>query len=317
MLIRFGYVAIAFGIQEGSPNKTVTVKKMDKIENPDVKKDLLRKLLRQNLETMRRIMWYNRAHNIHLYRMTSKLVPLATHPEAIGWDYVSEFSQEFAELGKIARDCGCRLSAHPDHFTVLNSPKQEVCDASIRDLEYHASMFRAMGYEPEPQLVLHAGGLYKNKPQSLDRFLHNLALLPDELRLRVMLENDDKAYTASDVLSLCQESNTPMVLDIHHHRCLNNGEDLANLWPAIAATWGDTLPKIHLSSPKSDKDFRSHAELISAKDFLPFLAVASKLDRDFDVMIEAKGKDRALFALLDELERTPGIRRIEDAAITL
>jgi UV DNA damage endonuclease len=317
MLIRFGYVAIAFGIKEGSPNKTVTVKKLSKLESADIKLDLLRKILRQNLETMRRILLYNRAHNIHRYRMTSKLVPLATHPEADGWDYISEFRQEFADLGKLSRESNCRLSAHPDHFTLLNSPKREVLAASLRDLEYHDSMFRALGYEPGPQLVLHAGGMYKSKKQSLDRFCSEFATLPNAIRQRIMIENDDKVYSAADVLSLCKRIGAPLVLDVHHHHCLNNGEELGQLWPEIVSTWGDELPKIHISSPKSEKDRRSHAELISVNSLLPFLSAASKLDRDFDVMIEAKGKDRALFTLLDELERTPGIKRVEEAAIII
>ncbi|MDF2501904.1 MAG: uvsE [Anaerosporomusa subterranea] len=317
MLIRFGYVAIAFGIQEGSPNKTVTVKKLSKLENAEVKLELLRKILRQNLDTTRRILLYNQAHNIHLYRLTSKLVPLATHPEAEGWDYSSEFRQEFADLGRLARESNCRLSAHPDHFTLLNSPKSEVLAASLRELEYHDSIFRALGYPPGPQLVLHAGGMYKNKKQSLDRFCREFAALPDTIRQRIMIENDDKVYTAADVLSLCKKLGAPLVLDVHHHNCLNNGEALSELWPDIVSTWGDARPKIHISSPKSEKDRRSHAELINVKSLLPFLSAASKLDRDFDVMIEAKGKDRALFTLLDELERTPGIRRVEEAAIII
>lgn len=317
MLVRFGYVAIAFGIHEGSPNKTVTVKKLSKLPDKDVRRDVLRKLLRQNLETTRRILYYNKAHHIHLYRMTSKLVPLATHPEADGWDYTDEFQTEFAEIGRIAQESGFRLSAHPDHYTLLNSPKSEVLDASLRELRYHAAMFRAMGYQPAPQLILHAGGLYKNKEKSLNRFCHEFTALPDDIRLRIMIENDDKVYSAVDVLDLCQGLNAPMVLDVHHHRCLNAGEDLSTLWPSIIDTWKGMRPKIHMSSPKNEKDFRSHAELVSAKDLLPFLAVAAKSDQDFDVMIEAKGKDRALFTLLDELERTPGIKRVEEAAIQL
>lgn len=317
MLVRFGYVAIAFGIQEGSPNKTVTVKKLTKLESPEVKLSVLRKLLKQNLDTMRRILLYNQAHSIRLYRMTSKLVPLATHPEAGGWDYVSEFSQDFAELGNLAHAGNCRLTAHPDHFTLLSSPKQDVLTASLHDLEYHSALFRAMGYPPTPQLVLHAGGMYKNKQKSLDRFCRQYAALPDHIRLRIMIENDDKAYSAADVLALCRQTGAPMVLDVHHHRCHNGGEDLSCLWPEIAATWGQGTPKIHISSPKSEKDRRSHAELISANDLLPFLTVAGKLGRDFDVMVEAKGKDRALFALMDELERTPGIKRVEEAAIVI
>lgn len=317
MLVRFGYVAIAFGIKDGSPNKTVTIKKLSKLEQAEAKLDLLRKVLRQNLETTRRILLYNRAHQIRLYRLSSKLVPLATHPATTGWDYISEFSQEFAELGKLAREINCRLTAHPDHFTILNSPQPEILATSLRTLDYHDALFRALGYLPEPQFVLHAGGVYKNKKQSLDRFCRQFSALPTRIKQRIMIENDDKAYSANDVLALCKKVGAPMLLDVHHHYCLNHAEKLSKLWPDIVSTWGGFLPKIHISSPKSEKDPRSHADIINVQNLLPFLKAASKLDRDFDVMVEAKGKDRALFALMDELERIPGIKRVEEAAIII
>lgn len=317
MLVRFGYAAIAFGIKNGSPDQTVTLEKLNKLEKSETRRDLLRKVLKQNLAATRRILCYNRTHQIRLYRITSKLVPLATHPAAAGWDYIAEFSEEFAELGRLAREGTCRLTAHPDHRTILNSPKPEILAAALRDLDYHDAVFRALGYPPEPQLVLHAGRIYKNKKQSSDRFCRQFSALPTRIRQRIMLENDDKAYAASDVLALCKTVGAPMLLDVHHHYCLNNAEKLSKLWPDIVSTWGGHLPKIHISSPKSEKHPRNHADMINVQSLLPFLTAASKLDHDVDVMVEAKGKDRALFALLNDLERIPGIKRVEEAAIII
>jgi len=315
MLIRFGYVAIAMNVPNGSPNKTITAKTIETIEDHGAKMSRLRRILRENLDTTLRILYYNAAHGIHLYRMTSKTVPLATHPITTEWNYIEEFRDKWRVIGATIKKYNMRISAHPDHYTLLNSQKPDVLESALRDLDYHALLFEALELPPAPQLVLHIGGLYNNKEAAIARFIHTFNQLPEGLRLRLMLENDDKSYSAKDVLVLCQNLNCPMVLDIHHHTCHNNGEQLTDLWPDIMNTWGNGIPKIHVSSPKNSKSFRSHADNVEIEDFLPFLNTAREFNRDFDVMVEAKQKDIAMFHLLDELEKVPGVKRIGDATI--
>lgn len=315
VLIRFGYVAIAMKIPNGSPNKTITVKTLETIKDPNDKLSRLRHLLRENLATTLRILYYNIAHGIHVYRLTSKTVPLATHPIAAGWDYIGEFQEQWRAIGDLIQKHNMRISAHPDHYTLLNSPKPEVLQSALRDLDYHVSIFNAIGLIANPQLILHVGGLYNNKVDSIQRFITIFQQLPEDIRQRLIIENDDKSYTAIDVLTLCQNINCPMVLDIHHHKCNNRGEELSDLWPYIVNTWGSKVPKIHVSSPKSTTEFRSHAALVEVEDFFPFLKIAKELDQDFDVMIEAKEKDIAMFHLVAELEKLPGIKRVGPATI--
>lgn len=315
MIVRFGYVAIAMNVPQGSPNKTITVKTIEKLSDPTARRNRLRLLLGENLHTTLRILRYNAAHAISIYRLTSKTVPLATHPITAGWNYIEDFVDEWREIGDMIKKHNMRISAHPDHYTLLNSPKPEVLVSALRDLEYHAAIFEALGLAAAPQLVLHIGGLYNSKQDSIDRFIHVFNQLPDSIRLRLMLENDDKSYGAADVLTLCQTLHCPMVLDIHHHTCHNKGEKLIDIWSSVTDTWGNNIPKIHVSSPKNSKDFRSHADTVQLEDFLPFLISAKELNRDFDVMVEAKQKDAAMFQLLDDLEKVPGIKRVGQAAI--
>jgi UV DNA damage endonuclease len=314
--IRFGYVAIALAVPEGTPNKTTNVKALEKIQSGD-RTNRLSRIMMGNLETTLRILRYNSAHQIHLYRLTSKLVPLATHPIVEGWDYIADGEGIWQEIGDYIRLHDMRISAHPDHYTLLNSPKAEVLAASLKDLDYHARVFEAMGFAPSPSLVIHVGGLYREKQIALNRFAEQFAALPERLRLRLTLENDDKIYTAADVLGLCEKIGCPMVLDVHHHRCNNEGENLEDLWPRIAATWSGGIPKIHVSSPKSEKDIRAHADIVAAADVLPFLGVARELNRDFDIMAEAKQKDAAMFRLIDALAAEPGIEQLEQAMLEL
>jgi len=315
MLVRFGYVAIAMNIPQGSPNKTITVKTIEQIADSAARHNRLHLLLKENLHTTLRILRYNVAHAIHIYRLTSKTVPLATHPITAGWDYIAEFADEWREIGDLIKMHNMRISAHPDHYTLLNSPKSHVLTSALRDLDHHVAIFEALGLTAFPQFVIHIGGHYNKKQDSIDRFMTVFNQLPNNIRLRLMLENDDKSYGATDVLTLCQTLHCPMVLDIHHHTCHNNGEEFIDLWPSVADTWGNSIPKIHVSSPKSNKDFRSHADMVNLENFLPFLKSAKELNRDFDVMVEAKQKNVAMFHLLDHLEKIPGIKRVGQATI--
>lgn len=315
MRVRFGYVAMALGIPEGSPNKTTTVANLMKIPDPADRISRLRRLTRENLDIQLRVLRYNAAHDIRVFRFTSRLVPLATHPVAAAWDWPGEFAAELAAIGDYAKIHAMRVSAHPDHFTLLNSPSAEVLAASRADLAYHAALFGAMGLGADARLVVHIGGLYKAKAQALDRFAANYRELSPDIAARLVVENDDRTYTAADVLGLCRRLGLPMVLDIHHHAVNSGGDSLGDLLPAIFATWGDALPKIHLSSPKSPANPRAHADHIDPGDFLPFLDLARELGHDFDVMIEAKEKDRSLFRLMEQAAGWPGVRTAGHAAI--
>jgi UV DNA damage endonuclease len=164
----------------------------------------------------------------------------------------------------------------------------------------------------EFKLVIHVGGLYKDKRSSLERFKENFIKLPNRIKERIMLENDDKSYTAKDVSGICNDLNIPMVLDVHHHQCVNNGETLDEILPLVFDTWKHQKlpPKIHFSSPKNKKDFRSHADNIECDVFRDFLDTIKKTDLDFDVMLEAKNKDSALIKLSSELEKFNDLEKI-------
>ncbi|GAE90000.1 UV damage endonuclease [Acetivibrio straminisolvens JCM 21531] len=282
MLVRLGYVAMTMNLKNCSPSGTVTVKTLTGLTGDETRLYKLRKVTEANLHNTLRILRYNKAYNIHVYRFTSKLVPLATHPMVSHWDYVGEFKNEFQSLGDFVKENGFRVSAHPDHYTLLNSPSKEVLKASVRDLDYHVKLFEAMGLEDyRYKLVMHVGGLYKNKQMSIERFKENYAYLPHRIKRRLIIENDDKIYTARDVLDICREINAPMVLDVHHHNCVNNGERLEEMLGEIFNTWKDEYfpPKIHFSTPKSSENFRSHADDIDVNEFYRFCRLQKGLIR--------------------------------------
>lgn len=317
MRINLGYVAMSTIIKDCSPSKTVTVKSLEKIEDKEAKLFKLRSIAKTNIQNTQRLFYHNKAHDIKVYRLTSKLIPLATHSITDEWDWFEDVRDDLKSLGEYAKENRFRISAHPDHFTLLNSPREEVLSASLKDLEYHYKIFKGMELDSSAKLVLHIGGGYKNKDKAIERFVSNFKALPQHLKNIIILENDDKTYTALEVLNICKKLKVPMVLDIHHHWCNNNGEDLLDLLEEIFETWmhESVPPKIHISSPKDDKSFRSHADDIEAKALLKFLNKAKVLDADFDAMIEAKNKDRALLNLMKDLSTVPEVKIIDQATI--
>lgn len=303
--MRWGYCCIALGVPNCTTSHTITVANIRRISERRDRLSRLAGLARENLANTIRLLHYNRAYDIGMYRFSSQLVPLATHEEAEGWDYLEELKEEFAEVGKAVAETNMRVSTHPGQHTVINSPSKSTWNLARKDLEYHHGILQGMGLDNRAVMVVHVGGAYGDREEAARRFIRRFKELPFEIRERIVVENDDRSFSVVDVLRICDTIGRPMVLDAHHHRCFSRGEDLEKMVPEIFATWEKEKPKVHFSSPRSEKDMRSHADDVQPDDFLWFYHLCA--GRDFDAMIEAKAKDLALLklreAVREELEK--------------
>lgn len=315
MKIRFGYVANALGLWDASPSKTLTFARYKNLSK-DERLDKLKSVTAQNLQHTKRILYYNIAHEIELYRFSSSLVPLATHPEVM-WDFVSPFKREWEELGQLIQQFELRPSFNPNQFTLFTSPREEVTKNAVVDMEYHFKMLEVMNALDRGLINIHIGGAYGDKESTLERFHQNLKTLPANIKNQMTLENDDKTYDVEETLNTCEKEGIPMVLDYHHYMANTGEEDLSNYLPRIFNTWTrfPEVPKVHLSSPKSDQAFRSHADFVSFDFILPFLKMAKELNQDFDIMIEAKQKNLAMFKLIEEIASIRGVKRISGSTL--
>lgn len=315
MKIRFGYVANALGLWDASPSKTLTFARYSALPKEE-RLEKLHDVTAQNLHHTKRILHYNIAHEIELYRFSSSLVPLATHPEVM-WDFITPFKKEWEELGQLIKQFNLRPSFHPNQFTLFTSPKKEVTENAVKDMTYHYKMLEAMDALKRGIINIHIGGAYGDKQTSLERFHENLKALPNNIKKHMTLENDDKTYNVEETLITCENECVPMILDYHHHMA-NKGEiDLALYLERIFNTWSktDSIPKVHLSSPKSEKEYRSHADFVSLEFVLPFLKMAKELNQDFDIMIEAKQKNIAMQKLVEEVASIRGVKRISSSTV--
>lgn len=331
MLVRFGYVAMSTIVDHCSPSRTMTLTSFNKLGDRAAAIRKLERVAEENLVNTLRLLKHNRAHDIRLYRCSSKLIPLATHEALQDWDPFIALQDAFRAIGDYAKQHDMRLSFHPDHFTVLSTPRPEVLRNSVKDLDYHVRMLEAMGLDARAKNNIHVGGAYGNKQEAGERFIQQFSELPERLKQRITLENDDKTFNAIETLDICERLGVPMVLDIHHQWVNNEGESAASLWPRILKTWetpygqadapmDDPLPpKIHVSSPKSEKDIRGHADYVEVTPLFHFLRAIAPITDKVDVMIEAKKKDGALFELMRDMISSgfEGVEIVDQAAIRI
>ena len=278
--------------------------------------------LRVSLGYLREIFAYLDEIDVRMYRMSSDIAPYATHPTMPQFHgQIRECAGELRELGEYARELGLRLSFHPSQFVILNSPDPALNDKGIADLVAQAEMLDLMEMGPEAVLVIHAGGTYGDRASGRARWAETYRRLPEPVRRRLVLENDDLRYSAADVLAIHEETGVPLIFDHQHHWCLNpEGTDLRDALARFVGTWPSGVrPKVHFSSVRTE--FREvtrknrktgkpegarlapvwtgHADFVQPFEFITFMRLAEGLD--FDEMLEAKAKDLALRRLRRDL----------------
>jgi UV DNA damage endonuclease len=311
----------------------MTMASFKKLDDREAALRRLEQIAKMNLHNTLRLLKHNVGSDIKVYRLTSKLIPLGTHPDLQDWNPFMALAEEFAEVGEYIKKHGLRVSFHPDHFTVLSTPRPEVLVSSVRDLLHHTDMLDALGLPATAKNNIHIGGAYGDKPVAAARFKEHFAELPVRLQERITLENDDKTFNALETLEVSRSLGLPMVLDIHHQWVNNEGELPWELWPDIQKTWkselaltdvrpGEVLPpKIHVSSPRSPSDPRSHADGVEPAPLFAFLKRIAADTPAVDVMIEAKLKDGALFGLMDAMkelaEAGGGITVLDGASVNI
>lgn len=259
----------------------------------------LSRLCLTNAESLHAAIEYCVNNGIGCFRVLSQILPLKTHPqhryEMADLPEGERIVQLFRRCGLFVRKHKLRTCLHPDQFVVLNSPRAEVVDASIAELEYHGEVAEWIQADV---INIHGGGAYGNKSKALDDFAHNFSKLSKRVRARLTLENDDKVYTPSDLLPLCQSLKIPLVYDVHHHRCLGDGVTEEKMTVKAIATW-NREPLFHISSPhagwEGPKPLRHH-DYIDINDFpLHWKSLT------ITVEVEAKAKELAVLKLRKQL----------------
>ncbi|MGE4217210.1 MAG: UV DNA damage repair endonuclease UvsE [Fimbriimonadaceae bacterium] len=262
----------------------------------------LSELCRANAEALQASLEYCASHGIGAFRILSQILPIKTHPEA-GYEILdlpngAEIRTLFQGCGRYASEAGIRLSFHPDQFVVLNSPNPATVAHSVEELEYQAEVAEWVGADT---INVHGGGAYGDKGAALRSLQSAIERLPERIRTRLTLENDN-IFTTSDLLPVCFATGVPLVYDVHHHRCLPDGLSVEAATEQARATW-DREPLFHVSSPLEGWDGpkpERHHDYIAWEDF-----PRSWLGWPLTVDVEAKAKELAVARLRSALLEVP------------
>ncbi len=249
-------------------------------------------LVLHNAEALYAALCFCKDNGIGDFRINSQILPLKTHPElgyAIGDLPDGQLVEEkFRMCGTYSRDHDVRTGFHPDQFTLLSSPRADVTAKSIDELAYQAELADLVNADV---INIHGGGAYGDKASALERLLRNIENLPDAIRSRLTLENDDRVYSPGDLLPVCLETGIPFVYDVHHHRCLPDGVGIEETTELAMKTW-NREPLFHVSSPLASwhgKNPRNHADYIDLPDF-----PECWIHLTITVEVEAKAKELAV-----------------------
>lgn len=265
-----------------------------------------------NLAALEKMIDYNRKNNIKLFRISSDLIPFGSSPvNALPWWDIH--AEAFQHIGAKIRKSGMRVSFHPGQYTVLNSPDEDVVARAILDLAYHAKMLECLGVDNQHKIVLHVGGIYGDKKEALERFEQNFRRLPEAVRNRLIIENDDRLYNIEEVLELAHRLQIPAVYDNLHHAINpppSGGTDL--YWIAEAKkTWkaSDGNQKIHYSQQAPGKRPGAHIDTIGLKTFLTFYEQLE--DKQIDIMLEVKDKNLSAIKCQNATTAAPKLLLLE------
>lgn len=251
---------------------------------------------RDNLLALKEILSWNARHGIRLFRITSDLIPFGSHPVNSG-SWKQGLKPELDSTGRFIRESGMRVSMHPGQYTVLNTPDEGAFSSVRRDLEYHHAVLDLMGLDEANVVVVHGGGGYGNRQESLERLRTRIAGLPNGLRKRLALENDDRVFSASDIHPLCGITGLPGILDVFHHEVLPSfaGMSVREIILLFRDTWKGSRQKIHYSTQDPGKRKGAHSPRIDISAFGAFLETVG--DLELDIMLETKDKQASVLSL--------------------
>lgn len=267
----------------------------------------------RNLLALERMIDYNIKHQIRLFRISSDIIPFASH-SINNLDWMNIFKEQIDCIGDKIKKDSMRVSTHPGQYTVLNSPEERVVAHAIDDLSYHAKFMDALQLDSNHKIILHIGGIYGEKQVAVDRFFKNYQNLPKTVKTRLVIENDDRSYNVEDVLGISYISGIPVVFDNLHHKVNPpiTYKPEKEWIIECSKTWKekDGIPKIHYSQSKSDQTPRSHSSTINSKEFYRFFQSVEEFP--LDIMLEVKDKNLSAIKCIGLTNKNHSHKRIEE-----
>lgn len=260
---------------------TVTMSYLSRLE-PRAAYDKLASVVAHNLQAFRLQIEHvaGRPKIERLHRLSSDLLPGYTHSSCQEFyrdaDLRNLIETKLAQAGQFARGKDVRLSMHPGQFCVIASANPSAAANGLAEFEYHAEVMTRMGYSEGwhphgAHINIHGGA----KALGAEGIRRGLAHLSKTARNLITIENDEVSFGLDDLLLLADD--VPIVLDLHHHWIMSQGEYIEPDDPRIAriiASWRGVRPVSHVSVSREDllPDWSIHA----LPDFKALVALGIK-----------------------------------------
>ena len=251
-----------------------------------------------NVKALKKIIEWNNANGIKVYRMTSCLFPWMSEYDIFSLPDIDAIADTMSEAGEIAMSGGQRLSFHPGPFNCLASAKDDVVQKTIAELDAHSTQMDLMGLPESPQakINIHIGGAYGEHDKALDRFCRNFARLAQNTQARLTVENDDRPSLYSTKMlydGVFSKIGIPIVFDSHHHELGPQDINYHDAFYLARSTWPDGIRQQchHSNSKRHYEDDSVRASAHSDWYYTPF----ENYGEPVDVVLECKKKEQALF----------------------
>ena len=296
-MVNMGYACINMHLSELRP-KITTNRSMIKRTFLERGLPYASELSLQNCQDLIKIIQWNHDNGFKFFRLSSELFPWASEYNISDLPDYDEIKSTLAEAGRLATEYGIRITTHPGPFNVLTSPRPHVVDNCIKDLSIHGEVFDLMNLSRTPynKINIHIGGAYGDKKSAMERFCTNFHRLPESVKSRLTVENDDKAsmYSVVDLYEgVYKVIGIPIVFDYHHHQFCTGGLSEEDALEVSISTWPtDIVPVVHYSESRSreyeDPKIRPQAH----SDFI--IDEINTYGNTIDIMVEAKAKEMAV-----------------------
>jgi len=297
--MRFGYASI---------NLTLAEQKIQ-VNRSMMKRTFLEKgiayastLALANFQDFEKVIDWNIQHNILFFRISSEIIPWMSQYNLIHLPDYEAIKTILARCGEKATNSGLRLTYHPGPFNVLAAKSENVLTKTLHELGQHAELLDLLHQPRTPyaKINIHVGGAFGDKEAALARFAENYVRLPDNVRQRLTVENDDKAnmFSVHDLLGLHEQIKIPITFDYFHHRFCTGGLSEEEAMLAAVGTWpAGITPVVHFSSSKKLHEDPA-AQPTAHADYL--YDEVKTYGQEVDIMFEAKAKELAIAKYLKD-----------------
>ncbi|MFX0119685.1 MAG: UV DNA damage repair endonuclease UvsE [Promethearchaeota archaeon] len=287
----------------GSANTTVRCRPDKSFRLASYSKKRVMQTIESNLQCLQKTIDFSTQNNLYCYRIAD-FIPFFSHPISLPWHEVEDtFSDLFTSIGKRVRKHNMRISMHPGQYTIINSPKDEVVEKSIKELEANAWILDKLELNNTAKVQIHVGGIYGNKEEALQRFIQNFDYLPASIKKRLVIENDDRLFGFKDCLTLSTELKIPVVFDVFHHSIKNNNEGIIESLDILLDLWktDDGTPMVDWSHQEPKARIGRHANSIDLDLFKVFIHETEGMD--FDLVLEIRDKEKSAMKAADWLRK--------------